>query len=150
MCVTASKQSAGSLYIVDFFPFLSSTFLFHAGVPTHSTKIPPLPTSATDPTPALQSGWFQYCSPLHFCVFVQIWFDLDFYFVLKQTRAFMFPPTHPCPSTPQTPKMMQLRFGANSPRPSPFYSPSSNPVQPFRCLTLMLLKRVWSTKCIVC
>uniref|UniRef100_A0A669CA10 PAT1 homolog 2 n=1 Tax=Oreochromis niloticus TaxID=8128 RepID=A0A669CA10_ORENI len=49
-----------------------------------------------------------------------------------QTRAFMFPPTHPCPSTPQTPKMMQLRFGANSPRPSPFYSPSSNPVQPFR------------------
>uniref|UniRef100_A0AAX7TAG4 mRNA decay factor PAT1 domain-containing protein n=1 Tax=Astatotilapia calliptera TaxID=8154 RepID=A0AAX7TAG4_ASTCA len=50
---------------------------------------------------------------------------------LCQTRAFMFPPTHPCPSTPQTPKMMQLRFGANSPRPSPFYSPS-NPVQPFR------------------
>ncbi|XP_039862561.1 protein PAT1 homolog 2 isoform X3 [Simochromis diagramma] len=49
----------------------------------------------------------------------------------QQTRAFMFPPTHPCPSTPQTPKMMQLRFGANSPRPSPFYSPS-NPVQPFR------------------
>uniref|UniRef100_A0A3P8PDU6 mRNA decay factor PAT1 domain-containing protein n=1 Tax=Astatotilapia calliptera TaxID=8154 RepID=A0A3P8PDU6_ASTCA len=49
----------------------------------------------------------------------------------NQTRAFMFPPTHPCPSTPQTPKMMQLRFGANSPRPSPFYSPS-NPVQPFR------------------
>ncbi|XP_051795593.1 protein PAT1 homolog 2 isoform X3 [Acanthochromis polyacanthus] len=30
---------------------------------------------------------------------------------------------------PLTPKMMQLRFGANSPRPSPFYSPSSNPVQ---------------------
>ncbi|XP_030611389.1 protein PAT1 homolog 2 isoform X3 [Archocentrus centrarchus] len=50
----------------------------------------------------------------------------------QQTRAFMFPPTCPCPSTPQTPKMMQLRFGANSPRPSPFYSPSSNPVQPFR------------------
>ncbi|XP_074518670.1 protein PAT1 homolog 2 isoform X2 [Halichoeres trimaculatus] len=30
------------------------------------------------------------------------------------------------------PKMMQLRFGANSPRPSPFYSPSSNSVQHFR------------------
>ncbi|XP_059179977.1 protein PAT1 homolog 2 isoform X2 [Centropristis striata] len=32
-----------------------------------------------------------------------------------------------------TPKMMQLRFGANSPRPSLFDSPSSNPVQHFRC-----------------
>ncbi|XP_042364575.1 protein PAT1 homolog 2 isoform X2 [Plectropomus leopardus] len=31
-----------------------------------------------------------------------------------------------------TPRMMQLRFGANSPRPSPFYSPSSNPEQHFR------------------
>ncbi|CAL8303344.1 unnamed protein product [Lota lota] len=31
-----------------------------------------------------------------------------------------------------TPKMMQLRFGANSPGPSPFYSPSTNPVQPLR------------------
>ncbi|XP_033468016.2 protein PAT1 homolog 2 isoform X1 [Epinephelus lanceolatus] len=31
-----------------------------------------------------------------------------------------------------TPKMMQLHFGANSPRPSPCYSPSSNPVQHFR------------------
>ncbi|XP_055360338.1 protein PAT1 homolog 2 isoform X2 [Betta splendens] len=52
----------------------------------------------------------------------------------NQTGAFMFPLNRPCPSTPQslTPKMMQLRFGANSPRPSPFYSPSSNPVQPFR------------------
>uniref|UniRef100_A0A3B4AN05 mRNA decay factor PAT1 domain-containing protein n=1 Tax=Periophthalmus magnuspinnatus TaxID=409849 RepID=A0A3B4AN05_9GOBI len=39
---------------------------------------------------------------------------------------FIFPSNRPCPSTP---KMMQLRFGANSPRPSPFYSPSSNPVQ---------------------
>ncbi|KAM4597600.1 protein PAT1 homolog 2-like [Polymixia lowei] len=36
------------------------------------------------------------------------------------------------PPQPLTPKMMQLRFGANSPRPSPFYSPSSNPVQQFR------------------
>ncbi|XP_041829030.1 protein PAT1 homolog 2 [Melanotaenia boesemani] len=52
----------------------------------------------------------------------------------NQTGGLMFPPTRPCPSTPQplTPKMMQLRFGANSPRPSPFYSPSSNPVQSFR------------------
>uniref|UniRef100_A0A3P8SW86 PAT1 homolog 2 n=1 Tax=Amphiprion percula TaxID=161767 RepID=A0A3P8SW86_AMPPE len=52
----------------------------------------------------------------------------------NQTGGFMFPPNRPCPSTPQplTPKMMQLRFGANSPRPSPFYSPSSNPVQHLR------------------
>uniref|UniRef100_A0AAQ4Q8Q4 PAT1 homolog 2 n=1 Tax=Gasterosteus aculeatus aculeatus TaxID=481459 RepID=A0AAQ4Q8Q4_GASAC len=51
-----------------------------------------------------------------------------------QTGGFMFPANRPCPSTPQslTPKMMQLRFGANSPRPSPFYSPSSNPMQHFR------------------
>ncbi|XP_030019265.1 protein PAT1 homolog 2 [Sphaeramia orbicularis] len=47
----------------------------------------------------------------------------------NQTGGFMFPTNHRCPSTP---KMMQLRFGANSPRPSPFYSPSSNPVQHFR------------------
>ncbi|CAG5906886.1 unnamed protein product [Menidia menidia] len=33
---------------------------------------------------------------------------------------------------PLPPKMMQLRFGSNSPRPSPFYSPSSNPEPPFR------------------
>lgn len=48
----------------------------------------------------------------------------------------MFPLNRPCPSTPQslTPKLMQLRFGANSPRPSPFYSPMTNPVQPFRCV----------------
>ncbi|XP_035001530.1 protein PAT1 homolog 2 isoform X2 [Hippoglossus stenolepis] len=52
----------------------------------------------------------------------------------NQTGRFMFPFSRPCPSTPQslTPKMMQLRFGANSPRPSPFYSPSSIPVQHFR------------------
>ncbi|XP_026171870.1 protein PAT1 homolog 2 [Mastacembelus armatus] len=52
----------------------------------------------------------------------------------NQTGGFMVPLNHPCPSTPQalTPKIMQLRFGANSPRPSPFYSPSSNPVQLFR------------------
>ncbi|XP_029384028.1 protein PAT1 homolog 2 [Echeneis naucrates] len=50
-----------------------------------------------------------------------------------QMERFMFSSTH-CPSTPQslTPKMMQLRFGANSPRPSPFDSPLSNPVQQFR------------------
>uniref|UniRef100_A0A8D0A094 PAT1 homolog 2 n=1 Tax=Sander lucioperca TaxID=283035 RepID=A0A8D0A094_SANLU len=49
-------------------------------------------------------------------------------------RGFRFPMNRPCPSTPQslTPKMMQLRFGANSPRPSSFYSPSSNPLQHFR------------------
>eukprot|EP00063_Salmo_salar_P039237 XP_014014072.1 PREDICTED: protein PAT1 homolog 2 isoform X1 [Salmo salar] len=49
-------------------------------------------------------------------------------------QAGCFPSPRPCPSThqPLTPKMMQLRFGANSPRPSPFYSPSSNRVQRFR------------------
>uniref|UniRef100_A0A3B4ZBS9 PAT1 homolog 2 n=1 Tax=Stegastes partitus TaxID=144197 RepID=A0A3B4ZBS9_9TELE len=48
----------------------------------------------------------------------------------SQTGGLMFPPNRPCPSTPQplTPKMMQLRFGANSPRPSPFYSPYPGPV----------------------
>lgn len=52
-----------------------------------------------------------------------------------------------CPSTPQslTPKMMQLRFGANSPRPSPFYSPSSNLVQHFRCVKLLCV----SLKCLI-
>ncbi|XP_068438825.1 protein PAT1 homolog 2 isoform X2 [Clinocottus analis] len=52
----------------------------------------------------------------------------------NQTGGFIFPTNGPCPSTPQplTPKMMHLRFGANSPRPSPFYSPSSNPMQHFR------------------
>ncbi|XP_017291563.1 protein PAT1 homolog 2 [Kryptolebias marmoratus] len=51
----------------------------------------------------------------------------------NQTGVFRFPPNRSCPATPQplTPKMMQLRFGANSPRPSSFYSPSSNPVEPF-------------------
>ncbi|KAK5905928.1 hypothetical protein CgunFtcFv8_001838 [Champsocephalus gunnari] len=39
----------------------------------------------------------------------------------QQTGGFMR-----CPATA---KMIQLRFGANSPRPSAFYSPSSNPVQ---------------------
>ncbi|KAM6951160.1 protein PAT1 homolog 2 [Aplochiton taeniatus] len=50
------------------------------------------------------------------------------------TEALHSPSKHSCPSTPQslTPKMMQLRFGANSPRPSPIYSPSNNPVQRFR------------------
>ncbi|XP_014902206.1 protein PAT1 homolog 2 [Poecilia latipinna] len=52
---------------------------------------------------------------------------------LNQMGCFMFPPNRSSPSTPRplTPKTMQLRFGANSPRPSPFYSPSANPVQPF-------------------
>uniref|UniRef100_A0A3Q3VM31 mRNA decay factor PAT1 domain-containing protein n=1 Tax=Mola mola TaxID=94237 RepID=A0A3Q3VM31_MOLML len=53
------------------------------------------------------------------------------YVVLNQTGAFMFPMSRPCPSTPQslTPKMMQLRFGASSPRQSPFYSSTSDSVQ---------------------
>ncbi|XP_072523800.1 protein PAT1 homolog 2 [Salminus brasiliensis] len=33
---------------------------------------------------------------------------------------------------PFTPKMMQVRFGPNSPRPGPCYSPFSGPVQQFR------------------
>ncbi|XP_030255290.1 protein PAT1 homolog 2 isoform X2 [Sparus aurata] len=51
----------------------------------------------------------------------------------NQTGGFMFPTNRPCPSTQSLPpKMMQHRFGANSPRPSPIYSPSSNSVQHFR------------------
>ncbi len=74
--------------------------------------------------------------------------DLWRYFVLHQTGGFMFPTNRPCPSTPQslTPKMMQLRFGANSPRPSPFYSPSSNSVQHFRCVTILCI----SQECLIC
>ncbi|XP_035997670.1 protein PAT1 homolog 2 isoform X2 [Fundulus heteroclitus] len=50
----------------------------------------------------------------------------------NQTGSFPFAPSRPCPSTPRplTPKIIQLRFGANSPRPSPVYSPTVNPVQP--------------------
>ncbi|XP_013869375.1 protein PAT1 homolog 2 [Austrofundulus limnaeus] len=48
----------------------------------------------------------------------------------NQTASFRFPPNHTCPSTPLAPKSMQLRFGANSPRPSSFYSPSLNSVEP--------------------
>ncbi|KAF7204448.1 protein PAT1 homolog 2 isoform X2 [Nothobranchius furzeri] len=53
----------------------------------------------------------------------------------NQMGNFVFPPNHPCHSTaqPLSPKIMQLRFGANSPGHSPFYSPSTNPVEPFRC-----------------
>ncbi|XP_054623840.1 protein PAT1 homolog 2 isoform X2 [Dunckerocampus dactyliophorus] len=52
----------------------------------------------------------------------------------NQTGGFMYPTNRLCPSTPRsfTPKMMHLRFGANSPRPSSFYSPSTNQVQHFR------------------
>lgn len=67
---------------------------------------------------------------------------------MKQTGGFMFPVNRPCPSTPQslTPKMMQLRFGANSPRPSPFYSPSSNSVQHFRCVVMFGFSQI----CLIC
>lgn len=43
-------------------------------------------------------------------------------------------PSHPRLSTPLplTPKLMHLRFGTDSPRPAPFYSPSSNIMQGFR------------------
>ncbi|XP_075891619.1 protein PAT1 homolog 2 [Nelusetta ayraudi] len=52
----------------------------------------------------------------------------------SQTGGLMFPLNRPRPSTPRplAPKMMQLRFGANSPGPSPFYSPSANSVQHLR------------------
>ncbi|XP_053721859.1 protein PAT1 homolog 2 isoform X1 [Synchiropus splendidus] len=51
-----------------------------------------------------------------------------------QNGGFLFPTNRPCPSTPRSfpPKMMQLRFGANSPRPTHYNSPHSNPVQRFR------------------
>ncbi|XP_077482876.1 protein PAT1 homolog 2 isoform X2 [Stigmatopora argus] len=47
----------------------------------------------------------------------------------NQTGGFAYPSIRPCPATP---KMMQLQFGPNSPRPAHFYSPSSNPEQHFR------------------
>lgn len=54
--------------------------------------------------------------------------------ILMQTEGLMFPLNRPRPSTPRplAPKMIQLRFGANSPGPSPFYSPSANSVQHLR------------------
>ncbi|XP_057682665.1 protein PAT1 homolog 2 isoform X1 [Corythoichthys intestinalis] len=47
----------------------------------------------------------------------------------NQIGGFGYPSIRPCPAAP---KMMHLQFGPNSPRPSHFYSPSSNPVQHFR------------------
>ncbi|XP_029954426.1 protein PAT1 homolog 2 [Salarias fasciatus] len=54
-------------------------------------------------------------------------------FVSLDRADFMFSMSALFLSAPQplTPKMMQPRFGSNSPRPSSFYSPSSNPVRPF-------------------
>ncbi|KAI1896371.1 hypothetical protein AGOR_G00094100 [Albula goreensis] len=50
-----------------------------------------------------------------------------------QSGGLRSPSSCPRPiSQPFTPKMMQLRFGAHSPSPAPFYSPSANPVQRFR------------------
>nr|CBN81394.1 Protein PAT1 homolog 1 [Dicentrarchus labrax] len=82
--------------------------------------------------------------------------DLLVSVVTNDTGGFMFPMNRPCPSTPQslTPKMMQLRFGANSPRPSPFYSPSSNSVQHFRkpegwdpyCNLMTAKEKEWITR----
>ncbi|XP_048847409.1 protein PAT1 homolog 2 isoform X1 [Brienomyrus brachyistius] len=49
-------------------------------------------------------------------------------------RGGFMSPSQPGMTVPQpfTPKMLQLRFGARSPSPSPFYSPSANPMQQFR------------------
>ncbi|XP_061086759.1 protein PAT1 homolog 2 isoform X2 [Conger conger] len=51
-----------------------------------------------------------------------------------QSGSLRSPSSFPRPPVSQafTPKMMQLRFGAHSPTPAPFYSPSANPVQRFR------------------
>ncbi|KAI7797097.1 protein PAT1 homolog 2 [Triplophysa rosa] len=51
----------------------------------------------------------------------------------NQPGGFMSP-SHPRLSSPLplTPKLMHLRFGTDSPRPAPFYSPSSNIMQGFR------------------
>lgn len=108
----------------------------------HDARVAHLLASTVNPTSALRSGLFRH--KLHLFLNPEI-FDripsvlfapLTQYFVPNQTGAFMFPLNRPRPSTPQslTPKMMQLRFGANSPRPSPFYSPSANPVQHLRCV----------------
>ncbi|XP_064180631.1 protein PAT1 homolog 2 isoform X1 [Anguilla rostrata] len=52
----------------------------------------------------------------------------------SQSGGLRSPSSCPRPPVSQafTPKMMQLRFGAHSPTPAPFYSPSANPVQRFR------------------
>lgn len=62
----------------------------------------------------------------------------DLSILLNQMGSFRFPPNHSCPSTPLAPKVMQLRFGANSPRPSSFYSPSLNSVEPFGWVVVSL------------
>ncbi|XP_036427674.1 protein PAT1 homolog 2 [Colossoma macropomum] len=57
-------------------------------------------------------------------------------FSMKQryNQSVFLSPTPPRFHAPQalTPKMMQVRFGPNSPRPSPCYSPFSAPIQRFR------------------
>ncbi|CAG12658.1 unnamed protein product [Tetraodon nigroviridis] len=93
--------------------------------------------------------------PLHSMFVLQTSFNLVLS-ALPTTGSFMFPINPRCPSTPQslTPKMMQLRFGANSPRPSPFYSPSSNSVQHFRkaegwdpyCSLMTAKEKEWITR----
>ncbi|KAI4889566.1 hypothetical protein NFI96_028065 [Prochilodus magdalenae] len=68
-------------------------------------------------------------SPLH----PQSPFSMKQHYNQLQSGVFLSP-TPPRFHTPQalTPKMMQVRFGPNSPRPSPCYSPFSAPVQRFR------------------
>lgn len=65
--------------------------------------------------------------------------------ILMQTEGLMFPLNRPRPSTPRSlaPKMIQLRFGANSPGPSPFYSPSANSVQHLRWVMWRRLTGIW-------
>ncbi|KAG1941186.1 protein PAT1 homolog 2 [Pimephales promelas] len=52
----------------------------------------------------------------------------------NQPGGFLSPsrPPHLSTPMPHTPKLMHLQFGTESPRPAPFYSPSSNIMQDFR------------------
>lgn len=128
---------------------LTEFCLFLADVWVHVTRITHLLTSTVNPTATLQSGlyhnslnllWYikanSKCFHKELSKSTCVWLVMLF---CAQTGGFIFPTNGPCPSTPQplTPKMMHLRFGANSPRPSPFYSPSSNPMQHFRCHNLV-------------
>lgn len=136
-------------------------FFFLAGACIHCTRITHLLTSAVNPTATLQSGYsiinetyFDTFKANSKCIHEELSKSACFcpdswrYVVLNQTGGFRFPMNRPCPSTPQslTPKMMQLRFGANSPRPSSFYSPSSNPLQHFRCVMILCI----SQECLIC
>ncbi|KTG44347.1 hypothetical protein cypCar_00006496, partial [Cyprinus carpio] len=60
------------------------------------------------------------------CLFVCL-----FFLLLFQPGGFLSPSRPLSTPMPQTPKLMHLQFGTDSPRPAPFYSPSANIMQGF-------------------